>query len=123
MIHSTSLRAAGSEMEDSISVALPAPPLCRLSMALLTSAMSASELSGAAAGAADDGTSAPALASSDEKSVAAGSDESGGAGGRRAAVAASLRDFSLALAAAFFFSLCLDAFASADGKRQPCPPL
>src|SRR5262245_13773751 len=46
MIHSTSLRATGSEMVDCTSVALAAPPLRRPSMALLTSAIWASEVCG-----------------------------------------------------------------------------
>ncbi len=46
MIHSTSLRAAGSEMVAWTLVALPAPPLRRPSIALLTSAISASEVWG-----------------------------------------------------------------------------
>src|SRR5260221_7848076 len=51
MSHSTSLRAAGSEMAAGTPVALPAPPLRNASIALRTSATSASEVSGAGPGA------------------------------------------------------------------------
>src|SRR5262245_9932442 len=51
MSHSTSLRAAGSEMSAAMPDALLAPPLRSASIALLTSAMSASEVSGAGPGA------------------------------------------------------------------------
>src|SRR5271166_5777612 len=46
MIHSTSLRATGSEMVASIAVALSAPPLRRLSIAFPTKATSGSDVSG-----------------------------------------------------------------------------
>jgi hypothetical protein len=46
MIHSTSLRATGSEMVAWTPVALSASPPRRLSMALLTRAISASEVCG-----------------------------------------------------------------------------
>src|SRR5262249_60203409 len=49
MIHSTSLRATGSEIVASIRAALSASPLRRLSMALLTSATSGSEACGVGA--------------------------------------------------------------------------
>src|SRR5262249_48093212 len=49
MIHSTSLRATGSEIVASIRAALSASPLRRLSMALLTSATSGSEVCGVGA--------------------------------------------------------------------------
>ena len=49
MIHSTSLRATGSEMVAATWVALSAPPRRRLSIALLTSATSASGVSGISA--------------------------------------------------------------------------
>src|SRR5882757_7567793 len=51
MIHSTSLRATGSEIAAATPVALLAPPLRSASIALLTSATSASEVSGAGPGA------------------------------------------------------------------------
>src|SRR5262245_35068945 len=47
MIHSTSLRAAGSEIVSATLVALLAPPLRSASIALLTCAISAAEVSGA----------------------------------------------------------------------------
>src|SRR5258708_25147951 len=47
MIHSTSLRAAGSEMAAATLVALLAPPLRSASIELLTSAISASDVWGA----------------------------------------------------------------------------
>src|SRR5215475_1837410 len=46
MIHSTSLRATGSEIVAATSVALLAPPWRSASMALLTCAISASEVCG-----------------------------------------------------------------------------
>jgi hypothetical protein len=49
MIHSTSLRAAGSLIAASICVACSVPPWCRVSIARLTSATFGSEGSGAEA--------------------------------------------------------------------------
>src|SRR5450631_2944331 len=51
MSHSTSLRAAGSEMVAATLVALLAPPLRRASIALRTSVTSAPEVAGAGPGA------------------------------------------------------------------------
>src|SRR3954471_2869392 len=61
MIHSTSLRATGSEMPAATAVALLAPPLRRVSIAFLTSATSASDVcsAGACAGGADGGWASP----------------------------------------------------------------
>jgi len=51
IIHSTSLRATGSEIVPATSVALLAPPWRSVSMALLTRAISACDVSGAGPGA------------------------------------------------------------------------
>src|SRR4051812_9701817 len=61
MIHSTSLRATGSEMPAATAVALLAPPLRRVSIAFLTSATSASDVcsAGACASGADGGWASP----------------------------------------------------------------
>src|SRR5262245_5326200 len=98
MIHSTSLRATGSEMVTSIRVALSASPLRRLSMALLTNANSGSEVCGVGASA---GGPDAALARAEAP------DEPGRARGRGTAATVGLPDadfFSLDLADAAFFA-------------------
>src|SRR5258707_11133632 len=61
MIHSTNLRATGSEMPAATAVALLAPPLRRVSIAFLTSATSASDAcsAGACASGVDGGWASP----------------------------------------------------------------
>src|SRR6476661_7264643 len=61
MMHSTSLRATGSEMPAATAVALLAPPLRRVSIAFLTSATSASDAcsAGACASGDDGGWASP----------------------------------------------------------------
>src|SRR5258707_6618875 len=61
MIHSTNLRATGSEMPAATAVALLAPPLRRVSIAFLTSATSASDAcnAGACASGDDGGWASP----------------------------------------------------------------
>src|SRR3954470_4178606 len=61
MIHSTSLRATGSEMPAATAVALLAPPLRRVSIAFLTRATSASDAcrAGACASGVDGGWASP----------------------------------------------------------------
>src|SRR5262249_7224180 len=121
MIHSTSLRATGSEMVASTRVASSAPPPRTLAMALWTSATSASEVcgvgacvSGNAGGCgkpvpAPRGPDAAALAGADEP------DESGRARGKGTAAAVILPDadfFSLDLADAAFFTADFAALAA-----------
>src|SRR5262249_22292282 len=108
MIHSTSLRATGSEMVASVRVALSASPLRRLSMALLTSAMSGSEGVGACVGGTAGGWGKPGLARCglDAAALARAEAPSGRARGRGIVAAVVLPDgdfFSLDLADAVLF--------------------
>src|SRR5436305_14185169 len=99
MIHSTSLRAAGSDMADSVSVALVLLPARKLAMAFFTSAMSASEVSGigACAGALAPRGSAPVRSSPELAAPAV-------APGTAAALVLRAADFSFDLAAAVFLA-------------------
>src|SRR5262245_60977525 len=132
MIHSTSLRATGSEIVASIRVALSAPPLRRLSMALLTSATSGSEVCGvgACAGSTAGGLPRRVLAPCGPDSALAGAEaqeEPGRARGRRTAATVGLPDadfFSLDLTDAAFFAAGFEALAAtfaivADGLLLP----
>src|SRR6478736_3312433 len=93
MIHSTSLRATGSEMPAATAVALLAPPLRRVSIAFLTSATSASDVcsAGACASGADGGWASPVPVSrvpiAQTLTVVEALDESGRADGVGAAEA------------------------------------
>src|SRR5436190_12066427 len=99
MIHSTSLRAAGSDMADSVSVALLLLPARKLTMAFLTSAMSASAVSGigACAGAVPPRGSAPGRSSPKLPALAV-------AAGAAAVLVLRAADFSFDLAAAVFLA-------------------
>src|SRR5215831_704524 len=130
MIHSTSLRATGSEMVAWTPVALSAPPLRRLSMALLTSATSGSEVCGVgvcASGTAG-GWGKPVLVP--RAAALAGAkapDESGRGRGRGTAAAVVLPDadfFSLGLPdAAFFTFAALAATFAVAADELLVPPL
>src|SRR5262249_52686000 len=128
MIHSTSLRATGSEIVASMPVALSASPLRRLSMPLLTSATSGSEVCGigACAGGTAGGLGRSVLASCGPDAALARGEaprEPGRARGRGTAAALVLPDgdfFSLDLADAVFFAAGFATFAvAADGLLLP----
>src|SRR5262249_44060042 len=112
MIHSTSLRATGSEIVASMRVALSASPLRRLSMPLLTSATSGWEVGviGACACGNGGGPGRSVLASCGPDGALARAEapkEPGRARGRGTAAALVLPDgdfFSLDLADAVFFA-------------------
>src|ERR1700738_186591 len=109
MIHSRSLRASGSEMAASIWVALSAPPLRRLSIVFLTSATSASEVSGVGAcakGTAGGWSGSLRASRRPDAAALAGAEVPNGAGRARRrgiAAAAVLWDIDL-----FFLDLSLD---------------
>src|SRR6476659_10164158 len=96
MIHSTSLRATGSEIAAATAVALLAPPLRRVSIAFLTSATSASDVcsAGACASGADGGWASPVPVScvpvAQTLTVGTGPDTSGGVGITAALLAVDL---------------------------------
>src|SRR5262249_18954420 len=132
MIHSTSFRATGSEIVASIRVALSASPLRRLSMPLLTSATSGSEVCGigACAGGTAGGVAKSVLASCGPGAARAraGAPEGPGrarGGGTAATVGLPDADFfSLDLADAAFFAAGFAALAAtfaiaADGLLLP----
>src|SRR4051794_4121129 len=112
MIHSTSLRATGSEMPAATAVALLAPPLRRVSIAFLTSAISASDAcsAGACASGADGGWASPVPVSrvpvAQTFTVGAAPDASGGVGTAAALSGVDLPSFlaSLDLPALDFFA-------------------
>src|SRR5262245_19430719 len=120
MIHSTSLRATGSDIVASIRVALSASPLRRLSMALLTSATSGSEVCGvgACAGGTAGGLAKSVLAPCGPDAALARAEapeEPGRARGRTTAATVGLPDadfFSLDLADAAFFAAGFAALAA-----------
>src|SRR5262249_10813911 len=121
MIHSTSLRATGSEMVASTRVASSAPPPRTLAMALWTSATSASEVCGVGAcvsgNAGGCGKPVPAPRGPDAAALA-GAGAPGGAGpgrGQGTAAAGSVPEaglFSLDLADAAFFTADFAALAA-----------
>jgi hypothetical protein len=130
MIHSTSLRAAGSEIVASTWVALSAPLLRRQSIARLTSATSAAEAAGAGASAngSVSGWSASSRASREPDALAdvlAGaeaSDESQRARRGGSAAAAALWDFfSPDLAVAAFFPVDFAVSFAVAAGRLPVP--
>src|SRR6516165_3013389 len=88
MSHSTSLRATGSKMLASISLALLVAPRRTFSIALLTSAMSPSEVSGVGACTRGvcGGSAGPLAPSAGVNPIAMAGGESGRADGRGTAV-------------------------------------
>src|SRR3954453_6291554 len=109
MIHSTSLRATGSEIAVATAVALLAPPLRRVSIAFLTSATSASDVcsAGACASGADGGWASPVPVSrvpvAQTLTVGAAPKAPGPSGGVGTAAAALLADDLLPLLASLDF--------------------